>query len=393
MPSPRKIVFWVHLVAGLVSGIVVAIMSATGVAIAFEEEILAWYDRDVSRVATAPGSGAERIPLEDLRARAVAAFPDFAVTSIVMPSDPTRAYELYAGRDGPLYADPFTGEFRESRAHAAHEFIHLLEEWHRWLGHHENEDRRAVGKAITGACNVAFLVLCLTGLYLWFPRQWNWRILRPRVWFTSAKSGKARDYNWHNVIGLWSLPVLVVLAATAVVISYGWAHRLVFTLAGEEAPKARNFGMMAVPAAAVPAPPPGAMRLPLDTVVARAAEAFPDWVEFGVNFPRETDADADAPPVPLRLDLTVTDYMPSRAYVPVEMDPFTGEVLQAVRFQDRSAGLQTRVWIRFLHTGAGLGLPGKIIASVASLAALVLVYTGFALSWRRFFKNAKIVSV
>ena len=46
----RKILFWLHLIAGVVAGVIIFIMSATGVALAFEKEIIAWAERDVRRV-------------------------------------------------------------------------------------------------------------------------------------------------------------------------------------------------------------------------------------------------------------------------------------------------------------------------------------------------------
>jgi hypothetical protein len=41
--------------------------------------------------------------------------------------------------------------------------------------------------------------------------------------------------------------------------------------------------------------------------------------------------------------------------------------------------------LRFLHTGEAFGFIGKVIATVATAGSLFLVYTGFALSYRRFF--------
>jgi uncharacterized iron-regulated membrane protein len=52
-------------------------------------------------------------------------------------------------------------------------------------------------------------------------------------------------------------------------------------------------------------------------------------------------------------------------------------------FASQSPGQRTRSWIRFLHTGEALGLPGQIVASVASLASLVMIWTGLALAYRR----------
>jgi uncharacterized iron-regulated membrane protein len=40
--------------------------------------------------------------------------------------------------------------------------------------------------------------------------------------------------------------------------------------------------------------------------------------------------------------------------------------------------------MRFAHTGEVLGLPGQTVAGIVSAGAVVLVWTGFALAWRRF---------
>ncbi|MSR11799.1 MAG: PepSY domain-containing protein, partial [Gammaproteobacteria bacterium] len=49
----------------------------------------------------------------------------------------------------------------------------------------------------------------------------------------------------------------------------------------------------------------------------------------------------------------------------------------------QSAGRQARAWVRFLHTGEALGGIGQTLAGIASLAAVLMVWTGLALSWRR----------
>ncbi|NJM54172.1 MAG: PepSY domain-containing protein [Blastocatellia bacterium] len=49
--------------------------------------------------------------------------------------------------------------------------------------------------------------------------------------------GKARDFNWHNVIGFWSSLILIILTLTAAVISYQWAGNLLYILTGNEIPQ------------------------------------------------------------------------------------------------------------------------------------------------------------
>ena len=112
--------------------------------------------------------------------------------------------------------------------------LHEIVDWHRWLG--TEGESRAIGKAITGACNLAFFWLAVTGVYLWWPHSWKWRGLKTSLVFQRRLSGKARDWNWHNVIGFWSSSVLVVLTLTAAVMSYPWANDLLYTLTGSEPP-------------------------------------------------------------------------------------------------------------------------------------------------------------
>lgn len=377
----RKTVFWIHLVCGLIAGVMIAIMSITGIAIAFEEEILDWVDREVSHVVVP--EGAKVWSIDEMHQRLKIERPEFVASDVVVSSSADAAYVFLQGRKARMFVNPYTGEVSDSNRATAHDVIHEVEMWHRFLGM-QGEESYLIGRMINGVANLAFLVLCVSGLYLWFPRKWSGRALKSILLFKWSAKGKARDYNWHNVFGFWSLPVLVLLAATAVVISFEWGHRLVFTLAGEEAPKSRNFGMMAVDTPVVPTPAAGSERLGYESVLKRTQEAFPDWLRIGLPL-EVAEAEEGVETQPLSLNVYVPDYMPSRGWIPVEVDPYTGEVLQAVRLQDRSPGLQARVWVRFIHTGAAFGTVGKIVATIATAASLVLVYSGFALSYRRFF--------
>jgi uncharacterized iron-regulated membrane protein len=59
-----------------------------------------------------------------------------------------------------------------------------------------------------------------SGVYLWWPKQWTWRHLRPAVWFRRGLAGKARDWNWHNTLGLWCAAPLLIVVLTGVVMSF-----------------------------------------------------------------------------------------------------------------------------------------------------------------------------
>jgi uncharacterized iron-regulated membrane protein len=416
----RKTIFWLHLAAGLTAGLVIAIMSFTGAALAFEKDIIAWVERDARQVSSP--AEAKRLPLQQLIKRARDAQPDSRPVSLIISRDPTTAVTFTTGRSEGYYANPYTAEIRQGSSARTREFMRVMNAWHRTIA--LSGDHRAVGKAITGACNIAFLLLGLSGLYLWWPRSWSWRNLRAIALFDPKLRGKPRDWNWHNVFGFWCAPVIIVLTATALPLSYRWAGDLIYKLTGTAAPVA---GAGAGPAfspsspAEVPLPPSGAKPLGYDTLLASVEQQFPDWelitLRLGVGGGRsqetrraETNGDsardtssqtqrpvsasaADARdrgetrsgPQAVTFTIRESSTWPRTATTTLALDPFTGSVLRRENFSDQNLGRQVRTWTRFLHTGEALGWGGQLIAGLASLGACVLVYSGFALSWRRFF--------
>ncbi|HEY0944908.1 MAG TPA: PepSY-associated TM helix domain-containing protein [Opitutaceae bacterium] len=409
--SFRKTLFWVHLVAGVVAGGVIGIMSFTGAVLAFETEIVAWAERDARRVAP-PAIDAPRLALDELLQRVRAHDPEARPTGITVSADRRDAVMFAVGRDIAYYVNPYTGEVRQPASTAVHDFMRTMVEWHRWLA--MSGDHRATGKAITGACNTAFLILGLTGLYLWWPRNRSWRALKPSVWFLRDARGKARDWNWHNVIGFWSLPVLIVLTASGMVISYRWAGNLVYRAAGEQPPAQPGPGGLGGAAVDVPRPDAGARRLGYEALLVAAQQDSPGWATIALRLgnpraagarPRAasnvpaTQPDTSAGPErrvnsgsgerrgPQAVTVVIRegDRWPRTASTTLTLNPFTGDVLRREAFSDLSTGRQARLWLRFLHTGQALGWAGQLVAGLACVGGGVLVWTGFALAWRRFF--------
>jgi uncharacterized iron-regulated membrane protein len=93
-----------------------------------------------------------------------------------------------------------------------------------------------MGRWITGVSNALFLFLGMSGLILWLPRVWTSAAVRAVAVFRSGLSGKARDFNWHNVIGVWSAAVLILLTFTALGISFPKTYDVIYSVTGIERP-------------------------------------------------------------------------------------------------------------------------------------------------------------
>src|ERR1700741_424590 len=102
----RSTIFWIHLVCGVATGLVVLMMSVTGVILTYERQILAWAE-NVSYPAPAPG--AKRLTLEELVETAKLRRPEFVPTTIVLRNEADAPVVLAAGRSGQLQVDPYSG--------------------------------------------------------------------------------------------------------------------------------------------------------------------------------------------------------------------------------------------------------------------------------------------
>jgi uncharacterized iron-regulated membrane protein len=379
----RQTIFWLHLVCGVSTGLVVLMMSVTGVLLTYERQIVAWAEH---QDYAPPSAAAAPLPLEALLATAKLQRPDFRPTTIMLRNAPNAPVTLGAGRSGTLLANPYTGALTEPGATGLREFFAAVTGWHRWFN--ASGDSRTTARAITGASNVAFLFLVLSGMYLWLPRVWKWAAFKTRLLFNpKATSGKARDFNWHHVFGIWSALPLAVVVATAIVFSYPWASDLVYRSVGEQPPArggppgggsgsagGRGGSPAAVANVAEPSNGSAPSRLPYDELFARAA-AHGDWQTLTLTL------DPAAPNARFAIDQG-NGGQPQLRHT-LTLDAVTGAVTAWAPFSSQSTGQQARVWIRFLHTGEALGIVGQTIAGLVSLTSVLMVWTGLALAWRR----------
>jgi len=372
--SLRTLAFWLHVLVGVLAGAVILFMSVTGVILAFEPQLTEWLERD-RRVITPP-PGARPLSAEAILAKAREARPDVRPTALTLRADPSASAVVSFGREGgALFVDQYRGVVLGGLS-PVHVALHEVVEWHRWLG------SRDVGRPITGAANLGFLGLVALGIYLWWPRRWTREAVKAVTLFRSGLGGRARDFNWHNVIGVWCAPVLLILTLTAVIMSYQWANNLLFTLTGNEPPPpATAPGAMAArdgqrrPRAA--AGEPGWPSVGLDALWARAERQVQGWVVINARLPQRPDA-----PVTFFIQEPIGWHPTPRSQL--VLDPATAEVVRWEPFAGQNLGWRLRAWVRPLHTGEAGGLAGQTMAMGASAGGAVLVWTGVALAWRRF---------
>jgi len=366
----RTLVFWPHLIAGVSAGVVILLMCVTGALLTYERQLIAWSD---SHFRSAPPSpDAARLPMETLLARVQAAHPDLALTAVTVRSAPDAPVVLAVPRR-TLYADAYTGVVLGEGTQTVRGLMSSLRAWHRWIGVQGDAQARAVPKAITGWSNVIFAFIVASGFYLWFPRKWAWNQVRAVVLFNSRARGKARDFNWHNVIGSWSAAALFIVVISGVPISFSWGNALVYRLVGEtppapargsDPPTTRHRGQTPVENSG------------LQELLTRAERQVPGWRSINMRIPTSTTG-----PVVFAIDRGDGGQPHLRSTL--TLDRASGEIVSYEAFSDLTLGRQIRNVMRFAHTGEVLGIPGQTIAGLVSAGGAVLVWTGISLALRR----------
>jgi uncharacterized iron-regulated membrane protein len=363
----RKLIYWPHLVCGVVAGIVILTMSVTGVLLTYERQIIAWAETAYENPMPA---GSETISIDEITKKIIALSDEKKLRSIKIQNNPKapmiiRASDYY-------YINRYTGDILGHGPVQTKAILNEIRSFHRWFS--MTGDNRAWARMITGAANLMFLFIVLSGMYLWIPKVFKWVNFKKILLFRKTKTSRARDFNWHNVLGIWSAVPLIVVIATATVFYYSWANNLVYYLAGEEPPirssnetKSDRYekGEVTFQASSY------------DGLFFTASNHHEEWRSITMDFPKETDQI-----VTFAIDNGNGGEPHKKG--DLVLDRVHGNIVTWTPFSDYSAGRKARNIIRFLHTGEALGLVGQTIAGLVSLFATVMVWTGLALTYRKY---------
>jgi uncharacterized iron-regulated membrane protein len=372
----RRLLFWAHLCCGVAAGIVILLMSVTGVLLTYEHQMVEGASQR-NHVQVPPTS--TMLTADALANAAQRHAPPGAQPSLVFDATPAAPVQVTVGRDNTLLLNPYTGEKLDDAATGRRAFFRTIENWHRWMG----AAPRSLPASIVDAANLLFLFLIISGIYLWLPDSWRWRTVRGLVLFrTHYINAKVRDFNWHHVCAVWMLIPLLLIALSGVVMSYGWANNLLYAAFGEQAPQrpagpppGNGGNEPRGPAANADAAANTTPRASLQQLLESARANAGDWQR--ITLPTTLRGDRVSIAVELRSNA------PRAPRQNIVLSTADGRLLEAPPVATQTPGQRARIWLRFVHTGEQYGVVGQTIAGLASLAACVLVYTGLALAWRR----------
>lgn len=368
--SVRKLAGLLHLWLGLASSLIVFIVAVTGCVYVFEKEIRSVVYRD--RLYVPPVDAPPR-PLPELWATAQAALgEEFPIRNVEIPGPRDRSYVFSALRytddawtwygeevySYHVYLNPYDGTVLKVED-TKFEFFNLVV-WMHWSLLLSTR----IGQPIVGTATLVFVAMLLTGLFLWWPR--NRAALKARLKVSWQAKWKRLNWDLHSVPGFYAMLLALLIALTGLVWAFHWFEDATYFVAtgGDSHPEyprvVSDTSRTGEPA-------------PLGRVVSRTRAEYPGFHAMTLTIPEEP---RDPMTVYVRLDPQA-----HFRYAWLQLDRYTGDVLTRESFDTLDRGEKLRTLNYDLHTGSVLGLPGKVLAFLASLVCASLPVTGF-LIWR-----------
>ncbi|WP_445457764.1 PepSY-associated TM helix domain-containing protein [Flavobacterium sp. HNIBRBA15423] len=366
----KKAILKIHLWLGLATGIILFIVAITGCLYAFQEEIqnLTETYRFVEKQDKPYllPSEIEKIAKKELPNKHLHA---------IQYRKPNQAVEAIFYNDDPLYyvicyINPYTGEIQRTVNEFSGFFRFILDgHFYLWLPHE-------IGQFIIASSTLLFLFIIISGFILWYPK--NKKAAKQRFWFRwkETTKWKRKNYDLHNITGFYILSIALIFAITGLVWGFPWFAYCYYSVIGGE--KSLIYEE------------PTSLKIkdndliinPLDKVWLKMQKEYPNAMSIEVH-PVETETSTIAANANLG-DGTYwkTDYR--------YFDQYTLEEKEVShiygKFKNASTSDKIMRMNYDIHTGAIIGLPGKIFAFLISLLIASLPISGFLIWWGKTFK-------
>ncbi len=358
---PKALLFTVHLWLGLASGLLFTLVCATGFLIALHPVLEARCNPTILQ----RGERGATAPADQTLKNGIAAL-ESTPRDLLIPAEPGASWRL-RGEEHRIYLDPHTGEAIGELPSIWDDSYKTLVRLHRWL----LLDSK-VGRPITGAATLIYLVILASGAGLWITKCY--RNLARGLTFRKGVGWKRATYDAHLVLGVYALLPLFLMASTGLY----WSYR--------EPYKTAVYAVLD----GAPAPPPAPKKekkkgektvketaLPYQSILETVEKELPYPGEVRLFFPTkgESTLEVEKVRVPALFQLPTRDEL--------VLDAKTGSVVSRKPFESQSRARQLLSQMYNLHTGFLWGDVTLILYLLATAVGTSLPLTGTVMWWNR----------
>jgi uncharacterized iron-regulated membrane protein len=362
----KKTIGKLHLWFGLGSGLIVLFLGITGCILAFQREI----ELVTIPAQFTPGKDQPYLPPTVIKEAAEKALPGKHIHGIAYGQPGKSAMVSFYNEDPEyyylVYADPYTAEVLAVKDMDDDFFAFILDgHFYLWLP-------PEIGQPIVATATLVFVVLMITGLVLWWPK--NKAASKQRFKIKWNARWRRVNYDLHNVLGFYMTWVAIFIAVTGLVWGFQWfSTSLYWVTSGGKTMKEFYLPVSDTTLVAKTSEPA------VDVLWARMSAQYPSAEMVEVHVPESDTASIEVAINPDEETYWRTDYLYFDQYSleEIKVDHPYG------RFTNTSVADKIMRMNYDVHVGAIGGLAGKIIAFVASLICASLPVTGVYIWWGR----------
>lgn len=364
LQAQRSRILWAHRWLGLISGLVVFIVSITGCIYVFEEELRDIFQKKYYHVSTEGHT--VRQPLENVSAALYKSFPDASVRQIRFDEAAGSTIQYFTKDNKVISMNPYTLEVAGVRSTKT-DFFYWILDVHRHLAWGDT------GSEIIKWNVLIFFILCVSGLIIWWPKQWRFFKQAARIKF-QRKNLKRLNWDLHSVLGFYALAILLLISLTGMFWMFDWVKDGVRLATATPAAKEAKIQSQ-----------------PQDGQIYTIEQAYSQAI---THYPKPEKVvlinAADEPKAAIRV-LFRYPYTVVRKQSTFFYDKYSGQLLKAAPYSADTPYDKVAKANYQLHTGniPSLGIGSKIVYFLASLFAASLPVTGVIIWWGRGKKGNK----
>jgi len=373
-----------HLWLGLGVGFLIFIISITGALFVFKDEIENFTRQDVIYHNEQNIDRKEVLPIRTLEKAVVEQVKEkYPVHWVNIPIDKKMSYLFYWYEHDPeawnyfdefpiykaAYVNPYTGKVLETydEKNGFFQIVKMIH-WSYLL-------KQSWGTYLVGIPVIIFMIMLISGIILWWPKNKAARKQRFSFKWQNVKSWKRKNYDLHNVLGFYASIFALIFSVTGLFYAFFFVQAAIYFIFSGGKTQYPDFSSIKTKA-------PIELRTEgtLDKISNTVKAKYPDSYGFSIDLGHPHMDDHEHPHFEVYVKHLSYSYHKSSSLI---FDENSGDLLHTHDMKDKNFGEKAVGANYDIHVGSILGLPTKIIAFMISLICASLPVTGFMIWWGR----------
>lgn len=381
----KKKLLWLHKWLGLLSGLVVLIVSLTGCLTVFQDELQLMTHPEKFFIEKENLQPSQTIALSQLISIAERKLnPGQKISRVDIFPQNNRTWIFRAiktNKDAFFYSDfftyykrvfvnPYTGNVQVVENTKANFFQIVLQlHMNLLLG-------KKYGYVIVGFSTIFFAVLCLTGIVLWWPKKWKPKTIKNSFSINFKAKSKRLNYDLHKVLGFYSLLLALLFAFTGLVFAFPAFKKMVSNqLNSFDSKEKQQLSLPSIPQTAATV---------LDNGLNYVLAHHPNADQLSIRIEKDVSEPQD---IQVRIEKNRTG-----VFYWYYFNQKSGQVEELKTSDNLQFGSRVTSLNYDLHVGSIGGIYTKVLAFFAALACASLPVTGFII-WLNKYNKAKLRKV